>query len=431
MVFISYRHESEAHSGKVRLLAESLRSRLAHNRIEVVMDSLLLDEQPGGPECGWPMWCEHQLQAADRVVIIASHGWAESFSGQRPAPAGAGAAYEAQIIRNELYQSGVQTSKYRVCLLDPADADCIPTLLQGLHHFVLPADEESLCAWLAARPASPRKPGLQRAREEALWMLCQIDRTHQARELTTAWTEHTRRHLRRPLVCFIHGATNQCHHEFLQRLEEEFLPTLPNLLQPDAALRSLTLEWPKEFADPADFKDQLRWALGGDLLRNPASELTEIHRGLASHPGPIVVSTQLLDARWERRGPEAVQAFLQFWAECPDLINCPGLLVLVCVIYKADERLLHRLLGRRSGQALRTFLGRQLALIDQSRATVKSLSELGNIEQDEALTWVKTFAPRLGDAAGDLRSRINLLYATTDSIPMERLVRELKPCLAP
>jgi hypothetical protein len=55
-VFLSYRHETVEHSRAVFRLAE-----LRQAAIPVALDQFYLDDNPGGPDEGWPKWCEVYL----------------------------------------------------------------------------------------------------------------------------------------------------------------------------------------------------------------------------------------------------------------------------------------------------------------------------------------------------------------------------------
>ena len=53
-VFISYRQEGPEHAREARRLGELLRQ----SGLPVVLDQFLVEDQPGGPDQGWPKWCE-------------------------------------------------------------------------------------------------------------------------------------------------------------------------------------------------------------------------------------------------------------------------------------------------------------------------------------------------------------------------------------
>ena len=165
-VLISYRHESNAHAAQVRALAERLRDRLRPLGIEIVLDQFLLEAKPGGPTEGWPKWCSKQVKESVRVVMIVSPGWAACFNDQEPPDAGAGVACEAHTIWQELYDAHWKSDKFRVCLLKKSHASSVPTEIKGFHCFGSPQDEDSLCAWLQARPALKKRAT---AKDEITW----------------------------------------------------------------------------------------------------------------------------------------------------------------------------------------------------------------------------------------------------------------------
>ena len=73
-VFLSYRHESDAHRAQVRDLAE----RLERAGLTVVLDQLSQERQfhGRGPNEGWPRWSKQQAgEAAHKILIVASAGW--------------------------------------------------------------------------------------------------------------------------------------------------------------------------------------------------------------------------------------------------------------------------------------------------------------------------------------------------------------------
>jgi hypothetical protein len=70
-VFISYRHESTEHKEAVRRLG----TLLSQAKIPVQLDQFFLENNPGGPDEGWPKWCEDSAIESKCVLIIASEGW--------------------------------------------------------------------------------------------------------------------------------------------------------------------------------------------------------------------------------------------------------------------------------------------------------------------------------------------------------------------
>src|SRR5262245_29836053 len=128
-VFISYRHESDAHRARVRDLAE----RIERAGIAVVFDQFAQAREfnGGGPNDGWPRWCKRQASTAQRVLFVASAGWFHCYERKDVGGTGLGAAAEAAVLDQMLYnQAGVNRTLRLVAfdglqLLDvPVDLQC-------------------------------------------------------------------------------------------------------------------------------------------------------------------------------------------------------------------------------------------------------------------------------------------------------------------
>lgn len=150
-VFISYRYESPEHERAVRRLGELLRQQ----GIPVELDQFYLKENPGGPNEGWPKWCEDRTNQSACVVIIASQGWFAAFDGTGEPGSGCGAAVEASLIRSYLYEEKGINPRIRLAFLNPPTADCtIPPRLRDWHRFHPFADSaqlDQLVAWISQR----------------------------------------------------------------------------------------------------------------------------------------------------------------------------------------------------------------------------------------------------------------------------------------
>ena len=151
-VFISYRRENEDHVGRVRLLAEKLRQR----GLVVVFDEFYLATNPEGPDEKWSRWCINQAKESAVVFMVGSPGWYAAFSDPKSAPPGEGlgAAAEANVIQEQLYQAKWVTGRHRVVLLDAADAVGLPVEISGWRRFAPlsnSADMDDLIRWAAQR----------------------------------------------------------------------------------------------------------------------------------------------------------------------------------------------------------------------------------------------------------------------------------------
>jgi hypothetical protein len=112
-VFISYRHESPEHARAVRRLGELLRQAA----IPVALDQFLLDEHPGGPDLGWPRWCEDCANQSACVLIIGSEGWFSAYEQTAPPGLGLGAATEAVLFRQALWDEQGNNTRIRLAFL--------------------------------------------------------------------------------------------------------------------------------------------------------------------------------------------------------------------------------------------------------------------------------------------------------------------------
>ena len=142
-VFVSYSHDTDAHRDRVLALARRLRG----DGISVGIDA---DTGPGGPDVGWPRWSQRAAERADRIVVICTRRWAAIYDGRQPPGSGRGAAAEAQVIRQYLYDQAQTNGKVRVALMASADEQHIPIALRPWHWFDLAHDRgyAELLGWL-------------------------------------------------------------------------------------------------------------------------------------------------------------------------------------------------------------------------------------------------------------------------------------------
>jgi hypothetical protein len=148
-VFISYRHESPEHSRAVRRLGEMLRQ----TGLPVMLDQFYLEDHPGGPDEGWPKWCEDCANESSSVLIVASHGWFAAYNKNGPPGQGLGAATEADLFRQELWDKKGHNERIRLTFLHVIRIDEVPARLRAWHHF-RPFDApgpNEMIRWVAGR----------------------------------------------------------------------------------------------------------------------------------------------------------------------------------------------------------------------------------------------------------------------------------------
>ncbi len=150
-VFLSYRHESVEHARAVRRLGELLRQA----NLPIVLDQFYLDEHPGGPdEGGWPKWCEDSANQSACVVIVASAGWFTAYEDPTSAPGGFGAASEARLFRQDMYDQKGNNERIRLAFLRDLPSDTVPHGLRAWHQFrpfESDAELDQLVAWVTQR----------------------------------------------------------------------------------------------------------------------------------------------------------------------------------------------------------------------------------------------------------------------------------------
>jgi hypothetical protein len=130
-VFISYRHEGPEHARAVRRLGELL----LQAKIPVALDQFLLEKHPGGPDSGWPKWCEDCANQSASVLIIASEGWFAAYDKAGPPGAGLGAATEADLFRQALWDDKGNNRRIRLVFLGNVDVNKVPIGLRAWHQF--------------------------------------------------------------------------------------------------------------------------------------------------------------------------------------------------------------------------------------------------------------------------------------------------------
>lgn len=153
MVFLTYRHENEEHKKCVLEFAVYLRDA----GVNVVVDQLYFCSNRGGPDMGWPKWCAQQVKDADQVLIIASSGWFRCFEGKEVDGVGLGAACEAHLIFQQLYNVGWVTNKFRIVVIETSGSITIPNEIEGYHRYNAqkPDEVDHLLEWLGCPKVTP------------------------------------------------------------------------------------------------------------------------------------------------------------------------------------------------------------------------------------------------------------------------------------
>lgn len=149
-VFISYSHDSEAHSAHVLELAQRLRGDGVDARLDRFVTS---------PSEGWARWMSAEIDAASRVVMVCTPTYRRRCEGREEAGVGKGVSFEGLILLQHLYDEGGRTRKLIPVLYAGADPmAAIPPPLRPFSRHVLDAEYDALLRELLGAPAVEPAP---------------------------------------------------------------------------------------------------------------------------------------------------------------------------------------------------------------------------------------------------------------------------------
>jgi hypothetical protein len=152
-VFLSYRLESDDHAEAVRTLGEQLKAA----NLPVELDQFYIEVNPGGPDEGWPKWCEDRAEKSACVLIVCSKGWFDSYRKEGSPSLGLGAAQEAAVFSQRIYDDQGHNARVRLVILDDFDENDIPPRLkrwQIFRPFSRVAEFDRMTKWIRQRLAT-------------------------------------------------------------------------------------------------------------------------------------------------------------------------------------------------------------------------------------------------------------------------------------
>ena len=147
-VFISYSQDSDDHAETVRLLAE----RLNNDRLQVTLDQWI-----ESPEDGWPLWSEKQvLDEQQSVLMVCTETYRRRAMAEEETGTGLGAAWEARIIRQCMFDAGGRNTRFIPVLIGSAQPDSIPRFIKAATYYRVDISREyaRLLNRLRPRPAA-------------------------------------------------------------------------------------------------------------------------------------------------------------------------------------------------------------------------------------------------------------------------------------
>ncbi|MEU3066857.1 SEFIR domain-containing protein [Streptomyces sp. NPDC006906] len=154
-VFISYANDGGPHAEQVRSLWQLLRE----NGIDARLD-LSAAERPQD----WGLWMQHEYEQADFVLVIASQAYKRRAEGTEASGKGEGVAWEARLLRAEVYSRPDWYSRVLRVVLPGGSRDDLPSFLGGhplTHYIVDPlttTGAERLLRYLTNQPYETEPP---------------------------------------------------------------------------------------------------------------------------------------------------------------------------------------------------------------------------------------------------------------------------------
>jgi hypothetical protein len=151
VVFTSYSHDSPEHEEHVLALS----NRMRNDGVDAN-----LDQYESAPPEGWPFWMEHQIRAADFVLVVCSATYLRRVEGKEEPSKGQGVVWEVNSIYNRLYSAKLVSDKFIPVLFEGASPDDIPVPLRGFTHYRIGTgqDYDKLYRRLTNQPLVSKPP---------------------------------------------------------------------------------------------------------------------------------------------------------------------------------------------------------------------------------------------------------------------------------
>jgi formylglycine-generating enzyme required for sulfatase activity len=145
-VFISYSHDSDEHRNRVLELSERLRS----DGVDARLDQY--EEHKGH---NWPDWCDEQLEKADLVLMVCTPEYRAAIEGRAPEGARKGVCWEADRIKQEIYDNQCNKERFVPVFFDGASREeDVPIRIRSVSRFdpTDPAGYEGLFGRITGQP---------------------------------------------------------------------------------------------------------------------------------------------------------------------------------------------------------------------------------------------------------------------------------------
>jgi hypothetical protein len=148
-LFISYTHDSRAHSERVVNLSDALR-----------LAGFDCDIDQYHANQSWPAWMERAIASSKFVLVACTPTYLRRWNNDEKPGVGLGAQWESLLTRQHLYSSPGTNDKFVPVVFEAKDASCIPTPLADVTRIDLSQTDgfERLCCRLLNIPPAQKPP---------------------------------------------------------------------------------------------------------------------------------------------------------------------------------------------------------------------------------------------------------------------------------
>ena len=237
----------------------------------------------------------------------------------------------------------------------------------------------------------------------------------------------------KPVVCIVHGDSNQCIGDLIKRIRDVDLPKLWNLDPVRDKVNELRFIWPAAPKKISDFHGQLTSALSRTIMPN-FSSTEDVANYINEMNTPVLIRGDFSASYWERYGKKAImKEFLDYWVKVKPISQ--RVVVLLSIRYKSKTQ----------SKGIFSFMGLskkkespyehiERALEELNAPPCQSLifsvfSKLPNITPEDVEQWALAYCEKeVGDA------QMDELFKTEEEkeigIPMDEIVKRIDPMMS-
>jgi hypothetical protein len=148
-IFVSYTHDSRAHSRRVLDLSNALRQA----GFDCDIDQYHVNQD-------WPAWMEHSIECSNFVLVVCTPTYLRRWKNHEKPGVGLGAQWESLLTRQHLYLSPGSNDKFVPLFFEAQDITSIPTPLTNVTRIDLSQAEglKRLCCRLLNIPPAQKPP---------------------------------------------------------------------------------------------------------------------------------------------------------------------------------------------------------------------------------------------------------------------------------